>query len=124
MKVVWSSTAIEDLKDLRAFIGQDDPAAAAATARKILASVEQLLAFPGSGRPGRVPGTREMPGTTKLAPTGTPKVLRDLSLWTAAAQHQANRLALELRRKPDFSSHSWHARAISDQSRSYPAAAK
>ncbi len=75
MKVTWSSTAIEDLTDLRAFIGQDDPAAAAATARKILASVDQLLAFPGSGRPGRVPGTRELPGTTELALTGTPYVL-------------------------------------------------
>ena len=74
MKVTWSSTAIEDLKDLRAFIGQDDPAAAA-TARKILASVEQLMAFPGSGRPGRVPGTRELPGTSALALTGTPYVL-------------------------------------------------
>ena len=67
--MTWSSTAIEDLKNLRTFIGQDDPAAAEATARNILASVEQLLAFPGSGRPGRVPGTRE------LVVTGTPYVL-------------------------------------------------
>ena len=69
MKVTWSSTAIEDLKNLRTFIGQEDPAAAEATGHKILVSVEQLLAFPGSGRPGRVPGTRE------LVVTGTPYVL-------------------------------------------------
>jgi plasmid stabilization system protein ParE len=75
MKVIWSSTAIEDLKDLRAFIGQDDPAAAEATARKILDSVEQLMRVPGLGRPGRVPGTRELPGTSALALTGTPYVL-------------------------------------------------
>jgi toxin ParE1/3/4 len=69
MKVIWSSTAIEDLKDLRAFIGQDDPAAAEATARKILDSVKQLMRFPGSGRTGRVPGIRE------LVVTETPYVL-------------------------------------------------
>lgn len=68
MKIEWSKTAIEDLKSLRAYISEHDPAAAARTATSILSGVESLLKFPGLGRAGRVPHTRELiiPDTSYL----------------------------------------------------------
>lgn len=42
-----------------AYIQEDDPAMAETVARRILKATEQLSAFPGSGPPGRIEGTRE-----------------------------------------------------------------
>ena len=65
MRLYWAPGAIEDLKQLRAYIARDNPRAATDIATKILAAVERLPEFPASGRPGRVPNTRELvvPGT-------------------------------------------------------------
>jgi len=59
MKAVWSPTALDDLKGLRTYIAEHDPAAAAAVAGTILDAVDTLKEFPAMGRAGRVPGTRE-----------------------------------------------------------------
>jgi toxin ParE1/3/4 len=56
----WAAPALRDLAALRAFIGRDDPAAARRQAEAILAAVAGLPRFPLCGRPGRVPGTREL----------------------------------------------------------------
>ena len=71
MTPVWSPEAVEDLLALRAYIEQDNPAAARRVALHILHNVDTLL--PGSpemGRPGRVPGTRELviPRTPFIVP--------------------------------------------------------
>jgi toxin ParE1/3/4 len=61
MKVLWAPQAIEDLRELRAYIAKDDPAAARKVALHIVRSVETLLPnHPEMGRAGRVPGTREL----------------------------------------------------------------
>lgn len=60
MNIVWSPTAIEDLKHLRAYIEHHNPRAAAKVASAILRRVESLNDFPGQGRPGRLPHTREL----------------------------------------------------------------
>lgn len=61
MIVIWSPAAIDDLTELRAHIGEDDPAAALRIALHITHNVEVLLpSNPQMGRPGRVPGTREL----------------------------------------------------------------
>ena len=53
--------AIEDLNSLRAYIARDNSSAARAVALHITHSIEQLLPDnPQMGRPGRVPGTREL----------------------------------------------------------------
>jgi toxin ParE1/3/4 len=68
---VWSPEAIDDLSALRANIEQDDPAAAQRVALHIVTNVETLLANnPEMGRPGRVPGTRELviPRTRFIVP--------------------------------------------------------
>lgn len=71
MTPVWSPEAINDLAALRAHIAEDDPAAAQRVALHIVHNVETLL--PRNldvGRPGRVPGTRELviPGTPFIVP--------------------------------------------------------
>ena len=60
MRIAWYPSALDDLESLRAFIAQDDPGSAALVAHRILDAVETLLRFPARGRPGRVPGTREL----------------------------------------------------------------
>jgi toxin ParE1/3/4 len=71
MNPIWSPEAIADLVALRAYIAQDDPAAAQRVARHIVRNVETLLPnSPELGRPGRVPGTRELviPRTPYIVP--------------------------------------------------------
>jgi toxin ParE1/3/4 len=71
MKVVWSPEAIDDLAALRAFIAENDPGAARRIVLAILRHIEELLPDnPEMGRPGRVPGTRELviPRTPFIAP--------------------------------------------------------
>jgi toxin ParE1/3/4 len=61
VRLVWSPQAVEDLAELRAYIERDDPAAARKTALRIIEAVDTLIpANPKVGRPGRVPGTREL----------------------------------------------------------------
>ena len=71
MTPVWSPEAINDLAALRAYIEQDDPAAAPRVVLRIIENVETLLPDnPEMGRPGRVPGTRELviPRTPFIVP--------------------------------------------------------
>ena len=71
MTPIWSPEAIADLAALRAYIAQDDPAAAQRVALHIIRNVETLLPNrPEMGRPGRVPGTRELviPRTPYIVP--------------------------------------------------------
>ena len=61
MNILWSPEAIDDLTSLRAYIADDNPAAAQEVPLHILQNIEQLLPNnPQMGRPGRVPGTREL----------------------------------------------------------------
>ena len=70
MNVVWSRRAVQNLADLRDFIAQDSEQNAGDVAARILGSVELLKEHPDIGRPGRIPGTRELviPGTPYLIP--------------------------------------------------------
>ena len=89
MRLYWAPGAIEDLKQLRATIARDNPRAAAEIAAKVLAAVERLLEFPASGRPGRVPNTRELvvPGT----PLVIPYTVTDRGVEIVAVLHGARR---------------------------------
>ncbi len=70
MRVAWTLRATLDLRLLRAYIAEDNPQAAAKTAARILGAVERLREHPASGRPGRLPHTRELvvPGTPYILP--------------------------------------------------------
>jgi toxin ParE1/3/4 len=71
MIVEWSPQAIADLVALRAYIAEDNPAAAQRVALHIIHNVEEFLADnPSIGRSGRVSGTRELviPKTPYVVP--------------------------------------------------------
>lgn len=60
VRVRWLRTALRNLDDEAAFIAKDDPLAATLVVQRVLDAVAQLSVHPGLGRPGRVPGTREL----------------------------------------------------------------
>jgi len=71
MNPIWSPEAVADLTALRTYVEQDDPAAAQRVALHIVRNIETLLSnSPNMGRPGRVPGTRELviPRTPYIVP--------------------------------------------------------
>jgi toxin ParE1/3/4 len=71
MNIIWSPEAIQDLISLRAYIAEESPTSARRVALRILHDVEDLLPEnPHMGRPGRVPGTRELviPQTPYMVP--------------------------------------------------------
>ncbi len=71
MIIVWSPQAVADLASLRAYIAEDDKAAAQRTVLRVIRNIEQLLSeHPDMGRAGRVPGTRELviPRTPYIVP--------------------------------------------------------
>ena len=69
MRVRWLKRALKNLDDEAEYIARDNPQAAARIVERIATSVDRLVAHPASGRPGRVPGTRE------LVISGTPYVV-------------------------------------------------
>ena len=71
MTPIWSPEAIGDLVALRAYIEEHDPTAAQRVGVHIIRNIETLLpTSPEMGRPGRVPGTRELfiPNTPYIVP--------------------------------------------------------
>jgi toxin ParE1/3/4 len=68
MRLAWTESALGDLRALRVYIAEHDPKAAGKVALAILDGVERLTEFPASGRPGRLPNTRELviPGSRYL----------------------------------------------------------
>ena len=70
MRVRWLRTALRNLDEEAEFIAADDPAAARLVVMRVLEAVAQLAEQPALGRPGRVPGTRELvePKTRYLVP--------------------------------------------------------
>ena len=90
MIIDWSQRAADDLASLRTFIAEDDPAAAQRVALHIIHSVEDLLSSqPQMGRPGRVPGTRELivPRTSYIVPYR----VRDNRIEVVRVYHGARR---------------------------------
>ncbi len=60
MRLRWTEDAINDIASIRSYIEKDKPRAAKAVVKKILAATEKLIEYPDAGRPGRIPGTREL----------------------------------------------------------------
>ena len=60
MQIKWHARALADLDEVEIFIAQDNPFAAAKVVLRIIKTVSLLNEQPGIGRPGRVPGTREL----------------------------------------------------------------
>jgi plasmid stabilization system protein ParE len=60
MRVEWLRQALRNLDDEASYIATDDPVSARLVVQRVLEAVAQLADQPGLGRPGRVPGTREL----------------------------------------------------------------
>ena len=70
MRLRWLRTALRNLDEEATHISEDDPAAAVRVVQRVMRAVALLQEQPGMGRPGRVPGTRELlvPRTRYLVP--------------------------------------------------------
>ncbi len=70
MRVKWTRKAIINLENAVEFIAADKPTAATDVAQKIWNAAKMIANQPGMGRPGRVPGTRELviPGLPYILP--------------------------------------------------------
>ena len=70
LTVRWLKAALRDLDAQAAFIAADTPRAAREMVRRVRDAVERLSDHPELGRPGRVPGTRELvvPATPYVIP--------------------------------------------------------
>jgi toxin ParE1/3/4 len=70
MRVRWLRAALANLNAEAEYIAQDNPAAATRTVAAIVKASQHLKTHPTLGRPGRVPGTRELlvPRTPYIVP--------------------------------------------------------
>jgi len=60
MPVVWRARALADIARIARYIAEDNPVAAGRIAHNLLLAGDSLVIFPRRGRPGRLPGTREL----------------------------------------------------------------
>jgi addiction module RelE/StbE family toxin len=89
MKIAWSRRAIRHLVQLRDYIAEDNPDAAAHVAARILDAVEHLATFPNLGRTGRLTGTREL--VVPETPYVIPYRIRDNRIELVAVFHGRQR---------------------------------
>jgi len=70
MRVRWLRTALRNLDEEATYIAADDPKVARMVVDRVLNAVTALADHPAIGRPGRVPGTRELvvPKTRYIVP--------------------------------------------------------
>lgn len=60
MKVAWTPEALQDRIDIWDYIAADNPHAAAQMDELFSDSASRLTEHPKLGRPGKIPGTREL----------------------------------------------------------------
>ncbi len=59
-QIVWLRSALRNLDEEASHIAEDDPKAARLVVQRIMHAVDLLADQPALGKPGRVPGTREL----------------------------------------------------------------
>ena len=60
-RIVWTRNALADLEQVRAYLLENaDPDTMRLEAARIWTATQRLTRFPASGRPGRIPETREL----------------------------------------------------------------
>jgi len=95
LRLRWTRLAERDLDEIADYIGADNPAAAARVVLEIVDQVETLLPqHPAIGRPGRVPGTREL--VIRGLPYIVPYRVRDSDLELLRVLHASRRWPLRL----------------------------
>jgi plasmid stabilization system protein ParE len=90
MKIRWTAPTLRDLEAIGDYIERESSAAVAARiVTAILDRVDTLAQFPHSGRPGRVPDTREL--VVANTPTVVPYRVRNAAAEILAVFHGARR---------------------------------
>ena len=86
MPVTLAAAARADLARIRTYIGQENPAAANRVAVQLLAACDRLEYLPERGRPGLVPGTRELAAVWPyvIVYRVTPEGVQILRIWHGA----------------------------------------
>ena len=59
-RIEWRPMAREDLRGIVQYIGKDNPTRAKSFGKELRAKVKPLAQHPELGRPGRLPGIREL----------------------------------------------------------------
>ena len=88
MKLRWTPEAIQDRADVMAYIAEDSPQAAIRMDQLFSEAAARLVKFPHSGRPGIVPGARE------LLPHRSYRLIYEVAgdtVWVLALIHAARR---------------------------------
>lgn len=60
-RLEFTARAFHNVAAVEAYIARDNPAAAQKVVETTYKTAEKLESFPELGKPGRVPGTRELP---------------------------------------------------------------
>jgi toxin ParE1/3/4 len=70
VRVKWLKVALANLEAAADYIAEDNPTAASRFVQEIFRATDLLARNPAMGRPGRVPGTRELvvPNTPYILP--------------------------------------------------------
>jgi toxin ParE1/3/4 len=89
VRVRWLKRALKNLDDEAEYIARDNPQAAARIVERIATSVDRLATHPASGRPGRVPGTREL--VISATPYIVPYRVRDETVEILRVFHAARK---------------------------------
>jgi addiction module RelE/StbE family toxin len=87
--VIWSPTAVAQLRAIRAYVAQFNPKAAEELAADLIAAGNSAENFPHRGRP--VPGTEMRELTTKYPYIIRYRVLRDGSVRILRVRHTSRR---------------------------------
>ena len=88
MKVIWTPEAHQDRADIWDFIAADNARAAARMDQLFSNAAASLLTHPRRGRPGTIPGTRE------LIPHQSYRLVYEIegeTVWVLALVHTARR---------------------------------
>jgi plasmid stabilization system protein ParE len=81
----WTAEAADQLEAAVKRIQQDNPTAARNIAQKVVDRIEQLVAFPGLGRPGEVKETRELVSPPYVVVyRSTEEIVEILYVWHGA----------------------------------------
>jgi addiction module RelE/StbE family toxin len=60
VKIRWRRQAETDLDGILAYLAERNPSAALDIAQSLVLAADSLATFPNRGRPGKIPGTREL----------------------------------------------------------------
>lgn len=94
MRLRYAPRFFTRLDEIHAHIAVDGPKAALRTTQRIRTAVQGLALHPGLGRPGRVPGTRELVVTD--TPFIVPYRVRGETIEIVAVFHGAQRWPADL----------------------------